>query len=72
MIRCGVNDLCLRIPYYSLHAAVKQETERKHDVESDVRIEMLDTEAIRMGLLVGLLPEVGDDRKEGRLEAGQE
>lgn len=72
MIRCGVNDLCLRIPYYSLHAAVKQETERKHDAESDVRIEMLDTEAIRMGLLVGLLLEVGDDRKEGRLEAGQE
>lgn len=50
----------------------KQETERKHDAESDVRIEMLDTEAIRMGLLGGLLPEVGDDRKEGRLEAGQE
>lgn len=66
-----VKDLCLCIPYHSLYAAVKQETERKHDAELDVRIEMLDTEAIRMGLLIGLLLEVGDDRKEGRLEAGQ-
>lgn len=41
MIHCVVKDLCLRIPYHLLHAVMKQETERKHDAELDVRIEML-------------------------------